>query len=167
MLASKKAQANDASPAQATAWRSIDPWLRLYEAAADDNTKEAFLHKDDTLDRPALDARNHEERPKTYHEIMADNFNDPICVYNSLCLPDLHSVFSSSIELKFENMSGPITADQVKDRLGQSRAALVAIVPKWEQSGTGFGANARPHDEPGSGLVVLQRKSCTRWEVVV
>ena len=49
-------------------------------------------------------------------------------------------------------MPGPITADQVKDRLGQTHAALVNIVPKWEQSGTGFGAEKRPFDVDGSGF---------------
>ena len=69
MLASKKAQASE-SNGQSTAWRTIEPWLRLYEAAADDNAKQAFLCKDDTLDRRELDARNHKDRPKTYHELL-------------------------------------------------------------------------------------------------
>ena len=144
MLASKKAQQSSetSSSTQGTAWRTIKPWLRLYEAAADDNAKEAFLHKDDTLDRQALDARNNENRAKTYHEIVAENFNDPSKIYNSHALPQLHLVFAESIGFRFNDMPGPINPDQVKDHIAQTRASLMVVVPKWESSGTGFGIRA-------------------------
>ena len=84
-----------------------------------------------------------------FNQVVADNFNGPD-VYETMCMPDLHAAFSEVHVLSFADMPGPITAEQVKERLGSTRHALLVIVPKWEQSGQGEGAE-RDMNDPSFG----------------
>lgn len=97
-------------------------------------------------DEQTLCARNRDAHPRTFPETTADNFNCPERLHCSHVDPDLHSEFSTQKTLRFCDMPGPITPKQVKDRLDGSRAALTVVIPKWEQSGTGFGAMRNPSD---------------------
>ena len=84
-----------------TAWRKNDPWLRLYEAATEDNAKDAFLVDLNALARTELDARNNEDRPERFFAMVAKNLNNKKKTYNSRALPNLHSSFKDSISLPY------------------------------------------------------------------
>jgi hypothetical protein len=75
-----------------------------------------------------LDARKHKERPTTFYEIVAEDFNDEDVVFYTECLPELHHVFAHEIELKFSKMpGGSITAEDVKIRFSSCRANLIHV----------------------------------------
>jgi len=81
----------------------------------DDRARDALISKDDGWERKELDARNHENRPKTWYEVIADLYNDPDNVYYTDVLPELRPRFAESIELRFEDMpGGEITAEQAR-----------------------------------------------------
>lgn len=120
--------------------------LRLCCCTCDDVARAAFTVKDNSLTRSQLDARNNIARPQTFEEVVADLFNDPDNVYYTKSLPDLHADFNDEIELKFEPKYGEIMAEDVKNQLGNTRAILIKIIPNWEQSGKGFGAERSVKD---------------------
>ena len=76
-------------------------------------------------------------------------FDDTDNVCYTDVLPDTHSDFAEEIELKFNPKCGRMTADNVKDNLGNTRATLIKIVPKWEQSGKGLGARTESDEDHG------------------
>lgn len=124
-------------------WCDMHPFLRLHCCMTDDRAREALLVKDDGWDHSELDARNHEDRPKTWCEVVAELCNDLVNVHWTEMLPELHEKFCVSIELKFEDMpGGEISADQVKSRCADSRALFIPMVANWEQSGNGFGQHS-------------------------
>ena len=120
-------------------WTSPEPFLRLYHCACDDSVIVLAKEKDNCMDRQVLDARNSSERPTEYYEEVANLFNSKR-VYVSYSLPDVHESFATCKLLKFEDMpGGAITAADVKARLGDARARMIAIISDWEKSGNGFG----------------------------
>jgi hypothetical protein len=79
------------------------------------------------------------KRPPMWHEKIAECYNSPR-EYVSLELPDLHMDFLEAMTLRFEDMhGGPITAAQVKIRMGDARASMISFINRWEVSGNGFG----------------------------
>ena len=60
-------------------------------------------------------------------KMVADLFNDPKNVYWTEALPELHSAFAEPIELRFEDMPGPITAEQAKNRFSDGRGCLIQV----------------------------------------
>jgi hypothetical protein len=77
--------------------------------------------------------------PETYQELVAGLFNDLDFQPETLSLPKLHSNFSETKVLHFEDMPGPMTPEDVKSRLADARAKLILIINKWGKSGNGFG----------------------------
>jgi len=121
-------------------WNDIYPFLRLPCCMCDDRARDALLSKDNGWAQQELDARNHEDRPKTWFEVVADLHNDPENIYFTEVLPELSSRFVEPIELQFQDMpGGEITPEQVRGRYADSRCQLIPIVNDWEQSGNGFG----------------------------
>ena len=93
-----------------------------------DRARKAILTKDDTKDRSELDARNHDDCPKTFYEIGAEDFNNPELVFSTVALPELSYVFAHPIELQQSDMPGdPITPDEVKSHFAQCRADLIHV----------------------------------------
>jgi len=127
-------------------WTGNEPCLRLCLCATDDKTRDASLTKDILLNRPELDARNNENRPKTFEEVVTELFNDETFTPHTEALPNLSSTFAEPIELPFSLMPGPIAPEQVKSKLADSRVKLMNIVNRWERSGNGFG---QQRDEEG------------------
>jgi hypothetical protein len=124
-------------------------WLRLYCCAIDDAVRPFMVVKDNCLEHDELDARNHEERPPTWHEKIAEMYNSSK-TYVTFVLPALHDDFAEARTLRFENMpGGPMTAEDAKTRLADARAKLIAIIFKWEQSGNGFGQRDEDDEEFG------------------
>jgi hypothetical protein len=112
-------------PTKKSPWISNEPFLRLYHCLLDDAVKQAFLKKDDALTRQQLDANKSDKRAPTYAELARDLFNDEEFRPVSQGLPDLHDDFAEEIPLGLETM--PITADEVKNRLADSRAKLIVV----------------------------------------
>ena len=108
------------------AWRTMEPYLRMHLCMVHESAIPELLKKDDVMDRPTLDARNNENRPLNWYEIVAKLWNDPTLVLTTEALPDLHDSFAYEIELKHEDMpGGNITADDVKSRFADCRAMLI------------------------------------------
>ncbi|CAB9501696.1 hypothetical protein SEMRO_115_G056890.1 [Seminavis robusta] len=125
---------------KAAAWISVEPYIRLIECMLSDEIRPLFLEMQRVGDRDELDARNSANRPeRTVFEACARLFNDAHKDVFSQCLPDLHTTFADVLDCCFENMPGPVTADEVKRRWGDCRAKLIKIIAKWELSGNGFG----------------------------
>jgi hypothetical protein len=65
-----------------------------------------------------LDARNSDERPKTFEQDTAELVNHATFALNSsLHFPFLHSDFDTPKVLCLENMPGIITAKEVKSQM--------------------------------------------------
>jgi hypothetical protein len=112
MILSKEDEAADAAKAalQTRNW-TLGAHLRLYCAAMSNEARPYILTKDDVFnDRLEMDGRNSAKRPPTWHEKIAECYNSPR-EYVSLELPDLH----------IDMPGGPITAAQVKIRMGDAR----------------------------------------------
>jgi hypothetical protein len=77
----------------------------------------ALINKDRVLDHAALDARNNEQRPKTFKEVVLELFNDLSFAATIEALATLHQDFSEEIDLPFEKMPGPITPEGVKMKM--------------------------------------------------
>jgi hypothetical protein len=133
---SDAAASNNAS---AGSWRTNEPYLRMYHCMFCEEVRDLLMKMNDVMDRPVLDARNSSERPETFFEAVARIFNDPSVDFYSECLPDLHYAFTHSMTLAFEDMPGPMDAEECKRRFADGRAKLIKIISKWELSGNGFG----------------------------
>jgi hypothetical protein len=60
------------------AWSGPVPYLRLIHCITDcDETRHAFLHRNDVMERPELDAQSSADRPTTGYEVIAAEWNDP------------------------------------------------------------------------------------------
>jgi len=102
-------------------WTDICPCSRPFCCMCDDRARDALLTKDNGWDRQELDARNHEDRPETWCEVITDLCNDPENVCETQALPELHAHFCKPIESRFEDMpGGEIAAEQVRGRHGDS-----------------------------------------------
>ena len=125
--AEKERMKNDKNEKEAReAWRTNEPFLRMYLCMLHESAIEALLRKDDCMDRETLDARNNQNRPLNWYEIVAKLWNDRSLVLTTEALPDLHSSFAFEIELKREDMpDGDITGDDVKSRFADCRAMLI------------------------------------------
>lgn len=131
-------------------WVDNDPFLRLYHCLIDDKVKAAFLTRDHVLNREELDARNSDRRPKSYEQLATELFNDPTFDPTALQLPNLHSDFDEPYKLlHLEDMPGLITREEVKSRMADSRAKLMAVISNWELSGNGFGQRTEEEDDFG------------------
>ena len=114
-------------------WTNDDPWLRLYIAMVQDDSRTALSRLHDTLDRPSLDARNNENRPLTFYEVVANQYNDNTWIASAEVVPDLHENFSYNQDYYFDEMpGGEITPEQVKARYADSRARLIKVSFPWE-----------------------------------
>ena len=91
---------------QGANWTGNRPWIRFYHSMTRDNAIVALSESLKVLSRAELDARNNKERPATFWEIVAQNFNDKQFVVYSESYPELHSTFADVMKLKFEDMPG-------------------------------------------------------------
>ena len=109
-------------------WTGPLPWLRLYCAMMCDDAMESLKDKDRCLARDELDARNSAERPETYVEVVTRIYNDQTEVFYTESLPGLHSNFSETLELKFEEMpGGKITVEDCKKKIADARVKLMTV----------------------------------------
>ena len=112
-------------------WTTNEPYLRLYMCFCRDEARAALLAKDDSLDRPALDARNNDARPLNFYDTVAELFNDPDLTLTTEALPDLHTAFKDPISLRFADMpGGAITGEEVKRRFADARAKLIQVIDR-------------------------------------
>ena len=147
-------------------WTGPTPWLRLYSCMFDDRAVISLKNSQQLKNREELDARNNEERPETFEEVVATLYNDPENVYYTELLPELHFVYADVMELDFTDMpGGKISAEDVKKKIAECRVKLIQVCEKcvekttlqcltscpvlccthyqiisnWEASGNGFG----------------------------
>lgn len=133
----------------APSWTDNRPWMRLYCCLYDEKARPHFLAKDNVMNRTELDARNNENRPLTLWEKVAELMNDSDNIYQLPSLPQLHSVFASSTVLGTDCFPGPITPEDARKRIADSRARLMKVISNWELSGNGFGQRAPDHQNFG------------------
>jgi hypothetical protein len=79
------------------------------------------------LTRQELDARNSEQRKRSFFETAADKFNYHSFNPTSLILPDLHADFGKSYDLSTGKVPTPITPDQVRQKFNEAKAKLTAV----------------------------------------
>ncbi|CAB9530620.1 unknown protein [Seminavis robusta] len=121
-------------------WNVHKPWLRLYMAMCHDAAREALMMDGQVMNREELDARNSDERPPSYAQVVAGIYNDATWTPVTEALPELHSLFEEPISLPFNEMpGGEVSQEEVKTRIADSRARLISIIFDWELSGNGFG----------------------------
>jgi len=107
---------------------NVCPWLRLHVCMCDDRARAALRTRDKAWDRSALDARNSEERPADWYEVVANLYNDPDAVFTTEALPFLHVVFREQIDLHFEDMpGGSIDREDVRKRHADARSSLISV----------------------------------------
>ena len=73
--------------------------MRLIEAFFLPELRTAMIRRHDSMSRPELDARNSDQRPLTFWELVCDKFNDPTWEPSSECFQDLHVDLSATFPL--------------------------------------------------------------------
>jgi hypothetical protein len=127
------------------AWNGAIPYLRLIHCITDcDETRYAFLHRNDVMERAELDAQTSTERPRTGFEVIADKWNDPS--FNpetkiSSCHDDFKVVYDLS-HLKIAHIT-PADSLGIRNRLSSIRSVLLRMIQNWEESGQGDGGRSR------------------------
>jgi len=122
------------------AWVGDKPFLHLYHAIiSDDNMKLAFINCQKTLSHSELDGCNNpEKRSVSFYELLADRYNDPKFVVNSVAM--LHySVFKDSILLSLDDCPENVMHEHVKEHLADTECKLNIILANYEQSSMGDG----------------------------
>lgn len=135
------------------AWTGAVPYLRLIHAITDNNdTRMAYLKRNDPKTREELDAANSPNRPKTAYEIIAAKWNDPD--FNPVSrVSTCHVDFATPMDLSHSTVASLVPADPigVQNRLSSIRVSLLRIIERWEQSGQGDGGrNDDGEGEPSS-----------------
>jgi hypothetical protein len=131
---------------QSKPWNN-NAFLRLAHVLLEDDVKLAFIHRHDCMDQHALDARNHNDRPPTFEEACAEKFNDTSFIPSTVEAPTLHSDYAESFELLFDEELGPVTPEQVKTRMADTKTKLMIMIDNWERSGNGDGNNKEGTEE--------------------
>ena len=114
--------------------------MRLAEAIVLDENRDSLMHLSQTLKRQELDARNSEkERVECFYEKLSNCYNNKQWVPKSTPYGEFHFELNRSIELPFDETSGPMTVEQVKATYRDMRAKLNIALSKWKASGAGEG----------------------------
>jgi hypothetical protein len=140
---------SESSGGSRMAWTTNEPYLRLYHSIFHENVRATLMRMNDVMDRSTLDARNSSERPETFFEAVARIFNDDCIIFITDGLPDLHYSFAYPITIDFDDMPGPVDAEDCKKRFADARAKLIKLISKWELSGNGFGQRHVGDDDFG------------------
>jgi hypothetical protein len=67
-------------------WNTWEPYVRFYSILCMDEVRSALLSKDDTFDRQEMGARNHDDRPLDFYELVAKFYNDDSIVITTKVL---------------------------------------------------------------------------------
>ena len=109
-------------------WTGDKPWLRFYCFLAKDTVQEALVEQNRCLTREELDARNCEDRPSSYYQLVADLYNAEWYNPKTAADPDLHDLFRTQISLPFSEMpGGRMTPEDVKNRFCDCRGKLIQV----------------------------------------
>ena len=120
--------------------------MRLIHCLIVESVREAYLQRNEVLNRRQLDARNGPAATLLVEEIIANQYNDSNFGPRSIMLPSLHEDFIVSHDLSLERMPCEVSPDQVKRWLADRKAKLVLMINKWERSGNG-GGNRKEDNE--------------------
>jgi hypothetical protein len=148
-----EAQQHLTNPSRALPWDTHLPFLRLYHCLAEDEVREAYLNRHETMNRPTLQSRNSADRPPNFKEIVAAKFNDASFEPELYAVPDLHEDFAQPILLSLDKMPGLVTPDQVENRFVDGKTKMLLVINLWSRSGNGAGNLGDDGEELGEGDV--------------
>ena len=109
--------------------------MRLIHCLIVESVREAYLQRNEVLNRRQLDARNGPAATSSVEEIIANQYDDSNFGPRSTILPSLHEDFTVSHDLSLERIPCEVSPDQVKRWLDDRKAKLVLVINKWERSG--------------------------------
>ncbi|MGH3054079.1 MAG: hypothetical protein ACRDL7_03760, partial [Gaiellaceae bacterium] len=105
----------------------------------DDDIIVLYRKIQDWSDRATTDARNSAAQPPDFYQEVAKLFNDPSFEVETE-VSKFHSDFAEKMTLAHNPQNAPnSTAQKIRDKLQQDRAALAIIVNNWERSGNSDG----------------------------
>jgi hypothetical protein len=124
----EEAKSNEKEKLMNGNWNGPRPWLRLYLCICHDEACHVLINRDNCMDHEELDARNHEDRPLTFEEVVANLYNDEEYVPCTEALPSLHSMFAQPIPLKLSTLpGGNITSDVFNSKLTEARSKVLQV----------------------------------------
>jgi len=98
---------------------------RLYEAFFLEEHMDAFYKRNDSMNRAQLDARNSEQMPLSYYEMVSVKYNTEDWVPMSRTYPDFHYYYRNSYPLPLGD--DPITPEFAKRQMNKAREALLVV----------------------------------------
>jgi hypothetical protein len=117
----------DAQGNRLPAWRTPLSFLWLYCCLTMDEVKAEMAKQFHVMDREELSAWNSDQRPAMYFQFLADKFNDPLIKFVTESIPEVHSDFCEPIRLRFQDMPGTATAEQMKKKVAGCHALLAQV----------------------------------------
>jgi hypothetical protein len=144
------ASVNGPSGPSGGSWRGSVPYLRLILCLLEDDIKEKYLRRGDTMSRQELDGRNSEQRDPTVYEIIADRWNSSN--FNpTLLVSTVHEDYRTPVDCSHQEVSNlqPATSSKVQNCLSSMHADLICIIQNWERSGQGD-SGMLPSDDDSS-----------------
>ena len=102
-----------------------------------DKVKVLYRSSQDTLTRSTLYARNSIIRLVDFYDKVAEVFNNPTLIPETVQVPELHEDYSDVIKLPLKEHR--LTRDKAKDLLVSIHPKLAAIIANYELSGAGGG----------------------------
>jgi hypothetical protein len=117
--------------------------LRLVHCILHHEVKDAFLKRNNILEKPELDARNAPDHPLTWNQLVAAKFNDPDFEAVTEVFPELHSDFAQPISINRSDCPNNITPELVEFWVTDRKSKLLAVKTRHEQSGNGEGTRRR------------------------
>jgi hypothetical protein len=147
---------NGTSGTSGGSWRGSVPYLRLILCLLENDIKEKYLRRGDTMSRQELDGRNSEQRDPTVYEMIADRWNSSD--FNpTLSVSTVHEDYRTPVDCSHQEVCNlqPATSSKVQNSLSSMRADLIRIIQNWERSGQGD-SGMLPSDDDSSSLDELE-----------
>ena len=130
-------------------WTIKEAYLRLIHCLLDfDHIRSLFLHCNaHSRTRMELDGRNAEDHPPTVWEEIAEKWNDPSFVVETIMF-NIHEDFRTTYIITHDDVAAlmPATPDSVKEKITNMMVNLGRIIGRWERSGQGDGG-FEPEDD--------------------
>ena len=116
----------------------------MYHGIFHDRARKAIVKKDNVLERPELDARNSNNRPKTFEEVVTELYNDFSITFQSKVFLGLSHEFAFPIELKFYKIpGGQITRQEVKSSVADACVKIISVSHRISFNGLEVGMDAK------------------------
>lgn len=117
--------------------------MRLVHCLIVPEIRAAYKARYRSMDRAELDARNSGIRPKTWEQLMVDQFNDVSFQPMSLEYPYLHAEFAESQALPLDKCCRQkLTTENISSWIQDRKGKLNKLMLRWNKSGSGDGMPA-------------------------